>query len=47
MVSLRGPKLVGPMAPDLPVSYADGVRHPTVAAIPVADIKRMSRESGA
>jgi hopanoid biosynthesis associated radical SAM protein HpnH len=47
MVSLRGPKLTGTMAPDLPVKYADGARHPTVAAIPVAEIKRMSRETGA
>src|ERR1700749_4861410 len=45
MTSLRGPKLQGPMAPDLPIRYAEGTAHPTVAAIPVSDIKRMNRES--
>jgi hypothetical protein len=33
------------MAPDLPVHYAEGARHPTVAAIPLSEIKRISRES--
>jgi Domain of unknown function (DUF3463) len=47
MVSLRGPKLTGPMAPDLPLNYAEGTRHPTVAAISVSEIKHMSRETGA
>jgi hypothetical protein len=44
-VWLRGPRVAGPMAPDMPIKYADGTRHPTVAAIPVSEIKRMSRDS--
>jgi hypothetical protein len=44
-VWLRGPRLKGPMAPDLPIKYADGARSPTVAAIPLSEIKRVSRES--
>jgi hypothetical protein len=42
---MRGPRISGPMAPDLPVIYADGVRAPTVASIPLSEIKRTSRES--
>ena len=45
MVALRGPKLSGAMAPDLPVKYVEGARLATVAAIPLSDIKRASRES--
>jgi hypothetical protein len=33
------------MAPDLPIEYSDGARYPTVAAIPLSEIKRVSRES--
>jgi hypothetical protein len=33
------------MAPDLPIKYAAGARHPTVAEIPLSEIKRVSRES--
>jgi len=43
-VWMRGPRIAGPMAPDLPIQYAEGVRHPTVAAIPLSEIKRVSRE---
>jgi hypothetical protein len=43
--AMNGPRLVGPMAPELPVLYAEGARHGTVAAIPIADIKRMGRDS--
>ena len=44
-VTLRGPRLTGPMAPDLPVQYAqseriDGVR------IPLTAIKRPPGSSG-
>jgi hopanoid biosynthesis associated radical SAM protein HpnH len=45
LTSLRGPKLQGSMAPDLPIRYAEGTANPTVAAIPVSEIKRMNRES--
>ena len=45
MVSLRGPKLSGPLAPDLPVKYSDAARHGVVAEVPLSAIKRVSRES--
>jgi len=45
MTSLRGPKLQGPMAPELPIRYAEGTTLPTVAAIPVSEIKHLNRES--
>src|SRR5277367_5391473 len=44
-VWLRGPKVFGPMAPDLPVKYTSAARGPTVAEIPISEIKRVSRES--
>jgi hopanoid biosynthesis associated radical SAM protein HpnH len=36
--ALRGPKLAGPMAPELPTMYSEDARHSHVA-IPVSDIK--------
>jgi hypothetical protein len=45
LVALRGPKLSGAMAPDLPVKYDDDARPGVVAAIPLSEIKRVSRES--
>ncbi len=44
-VWMRGPRIKGRMAPDLPVKYADGARYGTVAAIPLSEIKRVSREN--
>jgi hopanoid biosynthesis associated radical SAM protein HpnH len=44
-VWMRGPRVLGPMAPDLPVKYSDDARYGTVASIPLSDIKRVSRES--
>jgi hypothetical protein len=44
MVALRGPRVRGPMAPDLPIKYAVGTHAPTVATIPLSEIKRASRE---
>src|SRR3984885_13967272 len=44
-VWMRGPRVKGPMAPDLPIKYADGLRYGTVAEIPLSEIKRVSRES--
>jgi hypothetical protein len=43
-VWMRGPRIAGPMAPDLPIKYAPGARGPTVAEIPLSEIKRVSRE---
>jgi hypothetical protein len=42
-VALRGPRIEGPMAPELPFLY-DDQPPPPVATIPVADIKRASRQ---
>jgi hopanoid biosynthesis associated radical SAM protein HpnH len=44
-VTLRGPRLSGPMAPDLPVLYADGERIDGVR-IPLAAIKPARSSSG-
>jgi hopanoid biosynthesis associated radical SAM protein HpnH len=44
--ALRGPKLTGPMAPDLPILYGDRARH-TVATVPVEAVKRANREPDA
>jgi hypothetical protein len=43
--ALRGPRLTGPMAPDLPVIYSDGEGRSrgAVTAISVADVKRSNR----
>jgi hypothetical protein len=38
--ALRGPRLSGPMAPDLPVLYAERERMASVA-IPLAAVKRL------
>jgi hopanoid biosynthesis associated radical SAM protein HpnH len=43
LAALRGPRVVGPMAPELPFDYAEGASHATVATVSVSDIKRMSR----
>jgi hopanoid biosynthesis associated radical SAM protein HpnH len=42
---ISGPRVSGPMAPDLPILYGDGdgPRGGTVATVAVADIKRSSR----
>jgi hypothetical protein len=37
--------VTGPMAPELPVQYAEGTAPGTIATVSVAEIKRMSRES--
>jgi hypothetical protein len=44
-VWLRGPRLAGPMAPDLPIKYSPAAHMTTVAEIPLSEIKRASRES--
>ena len=46
LTSLRGPRVAGPMAPELPFEYTDGgARYAAVTAIPVSDIKCVSRGS--
>jgi hopanoid biosynthesis associated radical SAM protein HpnH len=42
--ALRGPRVTGPMAPELPVLYGDRLQHIAVA-VPVAEVRRASRES--
>jgi hopanoid biosynthesis associated radical SAM protein HpnH len=45
-VSLRGPQLIGPMAPELPIKYREGARHAGKAvAVPVPDVSRPRREA--
>jgi hopanoid biosynthesis associated radical SAM protein HpnH len=47
-VSLRGPKVTGAMAPELPILYSESARYSpanaTVTAIPVAQVTRNRRE---
>ncbi len=41
LAALRGPRVTGPMAPELPIQYTDdGGRPPAVAAVPVSAIRR-------
>ncbi len=41
--ALRGPRVTGPMAPELPFVYREeAVRHPTVATVPVSEVKRVA-----
>src|ERR1700691_3500158 len=46
LTSLRGPRVTGPMAPDLPVLYGEGARRVS-AAIPVSQIKRPNHAADA
>jgi hypothetical protein len=43
--SIRGPRVEGALAPELPILYSDNARVPTVASIPVAQVQRMRRET--
>jgi hopanoid biosynthesis associated radical SAM protein HpnH len=48
LVTLRGPRLSGPMAPEPPLLYGDRTRPgQTVATVAVSDIKRSNREPDA
>ncbi len=50
LTALRGPRVSGPMAPELPIQYSEeGARPPTVATVPVGSIRRRepAEESGA
>jgi hopanoid biosynthesis associated radical SAM protein HpnH len=45
-LTLRGPAVTGPMAPELPIVYSEGDRRPkagAIATVAVADVKRSSR----
>jgi hypothetical protein len=42
LTSMRGPRVSGPMAPELPFLYPEGGRLASVTAIPVSEIKRAS-----
>jgi len=42
--ALRGPRVTGPMAPELPVLYGDRPQHPAVA-VPVTELRRVNRAS--
>jgi hopanoid biosynthesis associated radical SAM protein HpnH len=44
LTSLRGPRVTGPMAPELPILYGDRVRAGTVATVSVDSIKRPVRD---
>jgi len=46
LAALRGPKVSGPMAPELPFDYVEGVR-PAMISVPVAEIKRVKRDADA
>jgi len=46
ITALTGPRLEGPMAPELPFEYADAARYATVAAVPISEVGRMRREQG-
>jgi hopanoid biosynthesis associated radical SAM protein HpnH len=43
--SLRGPRVEGPLAPELPIQYSEPARAVSVTAIPLADVKRARRET--
>ncbi|HEY5337745.1 MAG TPA: adenosyl-hopene transferase HpnH, partial [Rhizomicrobium sp.] len=45
-IALRGPKVTGAMAPDLPIKYPAAARHaPVTASVPLREIKHMNRET--
>lgn len=46
--ALRGPRLAGPLAADLPILYGDRVQRPgaTIATIPIGAVKRANSEAG-
>jgi hopanoid biosynthesis associated radical SAM protein HpnH len=44
LASIRGPRVAGPMAPDLPIRYSEKARYPTIASIPIEQVQRARRE---
>ena len=42
--ALFGPRVTGPMLPELPIVYSDVARYAAVS-IPITQVKRASRES--
>jgi hypothetical protein len=45
LTALRGPRVAGPLAPELPILYSESARYATVASVPVAEVKRVNRET--
>jgi hopanoid biosynthesis associated radical SAM protein HpnH len=45
VAALRGPRVTGPLAPELPILYSESARYSTVASIPVAQVRRVNRET--
>jgi hypothetical protein len=45
LASIRGPRVEGPLAPELPIEYREKERYPTVASVPVAQVQRTRRET--
>jgi hypothetical protein len=43
--AFKGPKLNGPMAPELPFQYVEGTGLPTVASVPLSEVKHRTRDS--
>jgi hypothetical protein len=46
LTALRGPKVVGPMAPEVPFIYGEGPQFASVTAVPLSEIKRTRPSSG-
>ena len=46
LTALRGPKVSGPMAPELPFVYGDGPQFASVTAVPLSEIKRTRPTAG-
>jgi hopanoid biosynthesis associated radical SAM protein HpnH len=44
--AFKGPRLNGPMAPELPFQYVEGTGLPTVASVPVSEVKHRTRDAG-
>jgi hypothetical protein len=45
LASLRGPRVTGPLAPELPVTYAADSRYASVTAIPLTQVTRTLRDA--
>jgi len=44
-LSLLGPRVTGPLARELPITYSDAPRLSAAIAIPVSQVRRASRET--
>ncbi|HUX73750.1 MAG TPA: adenosyl-hopene transferase HpnH [Steroidobacteraceae bacterium] len=45
LAALRGPKVAGPMAPDMPIEYSGGGEYLNVATVALADVRGLRRDS--